>query len=78
MQAQVYEGYFEKGRFIPFGAASILERRKVQVILFDEIVSDEISRRRTELDNLIALAKEAADEVMPALERVNFPERTDI
>ena len=35
---QAYEGYFDNGRFIPFGAANIPNRRKVILTVLDEQV----------------------------------------
>ena len=36
---RAYEGYFEDGRFIPFGKVKIPERRKVRVTILDETIS---------------------------------------
>ena len=37
---QAYEGYFDNGRFIPFGAANIPNRRKVILTVLDEPVKN--------------------------------------
>jgi hypothetical protein len=60
-----YEGYFENGRFIPFGLVNIPDRRKARVTVFDEIVSDEVGRRLSELDELSAMIDASVDEEVP-------------
>jgi hypothetical protein len=72
MQARAYDGYFEKGRFIPFEAANIPDRRKARVTVYDEVIPDEIGRKLAELDDIIALAHIADDEEMPTVERVSL------
>jgi len=66
---QAYEGYFENGRFIPFGTANIPNRRKARVTVFDETVPDDVGRRLEELDELIAMVLASSDEEVPPFER---------
>ena len=67
-----YEGYFEGGQFISFGAASIPDRRKVRITIFDEVVSKDVERNLSELDSLIAMVKNSAGDPVPNFERADF------
>lgn len=66
---QAYEGYFDRGRFIPLGTISIPERKRAIVTILDEPVSDDAERRLEELDKLISLVDASSHEEVPQFER---------
>ena len=72
MDAKAYDGYFENGRFIPFELVQIPERRKARVTIFEEVISDDVSKRLADFDNLVALIEASTNEQMPDFERINF------
>ena len=68
----IYEGYFENDRFIPFGKARIPERRKVKVMVSDEVVPERNETKQATAWREFFEAVNANSEEMPPLERVNF------
>ena len=66
---QEFTGYFCQGQFVPFEAVVIPEYRKARVIVFDDPIPDEISRKMAELDSLEKMIRAAADEELPPFDR---------
>ena len=80
---QAYEGYFERGRFVPLGVVKIPERKRTIITVLDEPVhsdaaSDDVNRRLKALDELDAMVDASADEEVPLFERANLHREVEL
>jgi hypothetical protein len=75
---QAFQGYFERGRFIPFGAVSVPEHKRAIVTILDEAAPDDVRQRLEELDELVAMVHASIDEEMPLFERARFSREVEL
>ena len=65
---QAYEGYFERGGFVPLGVVKILERKRTIITVLDEpahsdATSDGVNMRLKALDELDVIFHEKQFEI---------------
>ena len=76
---QSYQGYFEKGQFVPIGTVSIPERRRVILTVLDEPVPIHPENKQAKAWREFFETVNASDEEVPEFfERVNFSREIDL
>ena len=73
---QAYQGYFQDGQFVPIGAATIPERRRVIITVLDEPLPQHDEQIEAFEEFMTAI--HASGEKVPEFERVNFTREVEL
>jgi len=68
---QAYKGYYTNGYFVPLDIGDLPEGTQAIITLLEDPPKD-ISKRLKDFDEIVKAIREASEEEMPEIERVNL------
>jgi hypothetical protein len=78
INGQQYEGFFEKGKFIPNEPVRIPEHKKVIVTILEETEDDRKKRQMADLAECFRLLDDSMDEEVPDFPRAKLHRELEI